>query len=453
MDTSCEIVVVADRDSELALKAVELITGGQHGKVSEGPNGKTIPWIITNKYYTAAVHFFIPPPIGENTLDVALPSDSVTKPITDDTHCPAVIYVFKKGDPAARATFLQVLPAWKAQNAEVNLALAFESEEKTIGVSLPNAETPQGRSDDSDTDDFFADNGFEYVLAHATSASPDDEVSILGIPRLIDALSSIKWPSLVRNDPSKSIRAAPNNTTLTASLEIAENPSTIGGSTSLNVSTEHLSDEVVLSLFASRIHGGTIDEKHIEALEEWLEEAPTPDPQGDFEESLPAMKTPKAFTDDFGEYFSDPTPRNLPKDISPFATPVPRSSELSKSSGATKEGGYFVDDHPKAWDPTKREIESTTHRIFGGSTNSSSSDLRDIGFDGSDDEDIRFDLSQVFAQLQATKEEISHIKDPQEKRRAAAKAALELVHGLGLESEPESDADSESDIGELLGLR
>lgn len=71
-----------------------MITAGRHGTISEGPNGKIIPWIITNKYYTAAVYFLVPPPIGREIKDTP-PSDSASKLITD---APALIYVFKKGD-------------------------------------------------------------------------------------------------------------------------------------------------------------------------------------------------------------------------------------------------------------------------------------------------------------------------------------------------------------------
>ncbi len=75
-----------------------MITAGRHGTITEGPNGKIIPWIITNKYYTAAVYFLVPPPVGEGMTDVSLTSGSVPAPIPEDTHSPALIYVFKKGD-------------------------------------------------------------------------------------------------------------------------------------------------------------------------------------------------------------------------------------------------------------------------------------------------------------------------------------------------------------------
>ncbi len=225
------------------------------------------------------------------------------------------------------------------------------------------------------------------------------------------------------------------------------------GPTSLNVSTKHLTDAAVISLFASRICGGAIDEKHVETLEEWLEEASSSDPYQDFEDSAQDMKTPKAFTDDFTGFFTEPTPRSPEKDNSPHSTtPILRSSQLFEGAEVSKKGKHSVDDDSTVWYPTKEEIKSATQRIFGGSQNSSSSNLCDIGFDGSDDEAAPFDLSQVLSQLQVMKEEISNIEDPGEKRKAAAKAALGFVEGLGLGSEPSSDAESDSDFDGLLGV-
>ena len=205
-------------------------------------------------------------------------------------------------------------------------------------------------------------------------------------------------------------------------------------------------------MFASRICGGAIDEKHVEAIEEWLEETPTSDPHNNLENSPQDLKTPRVFTDDFTGFFTDPTPRGPLKDISPYATPVLKSSQLFVAAEEPKKGKYSVDNDPSAWYPTKEEIKSATQRIFGDSGHSSSSDPRDINFDGSDDEGAHFDLSRVFSQLQVMKEEVSHIVDPEEKRKAAAKVAEGFIEGLGLGSEPSTDAESDSDLEDVLKI-
>lgn len=111
--------------------------------------------------------------------------------------------------------------------------------------------------------------------------------------------------------------------------------------------------------------------------------------------------------------------------------------------------------------PPPSEIEETAKRLFApapdGPANTARSDTHSreahadasyIPLDedgnsfstnfGGDEEDLgfrSFDLSRVLGALQVMKEEISGMEDEDERRKAAARIALGLVHGLRMEEE------------------
>ncbi|KAH9933213.1 uncharacterized protein BXZ73DRAFT_101176 [Epithele typhae] len=146
----------------------------------------SIPWTIANRYYTAEVHF--------ETHDVdrfrALHAVGV----------PAVIYVWGASEPY-REHIPAIANKIRAYDPEVALAVRF-------GVG-DAADPPPGTNEDEDgLDEFLSEHGFEFVEGERAWRRPtqdedrhsdDEDSGIPGLPRVIDALSTIMWPSLVQS--------------------------------------------------------------------------------------------------------------------------------------------------------------------------------------------------------------------------------------------------------------
>lgn len=92
--------------------------------------------------------------------------------------------------------------------------------------------------------------------------------------------------------------------------------------------------------------------------------------------------------------------------------------------------------------PSPSDIQATTKRIFGQQT------LEEDAPGG-------FDLSSVLGTLETMREEISTITDLEERRTAAARVALSLAMGLGLDdgSDDEGDRPEEDILHELHQLQ
>ncbi|KAH9933210.1 uncharacterized protein BXZ73DRAFT_77369 [Epithele typhae] len=167
-------------------------TGREQTSVSTSPDplaagsSTSIPWTIANRYYTAEVHF--------ETHDVdrfrALHAVGV----------PAVIYVWGASEPY-REHIPAIANKIRAYDPEVALAVRF-------GVG-DAADPPPGTNEDEDgLDEFMSEHGFEFVEGERAWRRPtqdedrhsdDEDSGIPGLPRVIDALSTIMWPSLVQS--------------------------------------------------------------------------------------------------------------------------------------------------------------------------------------------------------------------------------------------------------------
>jgi hypothetical protein len=100
--------------------------------------------------------------------------------------------------------------------------------------------------------------------------------------------------------------------------------------------------------------------------------------------------------------------------------PVKLQNDLDQSSTVD-------DDDDEVTLPSRPEVLSTSARIFGSATGTVP-ETEDV-----DDDGPVFDLNRVLASLEGMKAEIAGIEDENERRQAAARVALGLVHGLGLE--------------------
>ncbi|KAI0755231.1 hypothetical protein C8Q80DRAFT_419454 [Daedaleopsis nitida] len=150
----------------------------------------SIPWTITNKYYTADVHF--------ETHEFA------QFRVHHAIGVPAIIYVWGPGEPY-REHVPEIAEKVQHYDPEVSLAVRF-------GESSSLASPPQPTLDDDGLDEFLSEHGFEFVdgdrsyrrpTQDADRHSDDEDSGIPGLPRVIDALSTIMWPSIVQSEATR----------------------------------------------------------------------------------------------------------------------------------------------------------------------------------------------------------------------------------------------------------
>ncbi|KZV73838.1 hypothetical protein PENSPDRAFT_648596 [Peniophora sp. CONT] len=173
MDASHTIVVLAPRDADAHALIARI-------KQADAPvNEEYVPWTISNKYYTADVRFRV--------VSLAQWTPSVLSGI------PATIFAFQRGEPYAQHVN-NIAPHVEAAAPDVVLAVG-------LGSEPPHPDDPP-----EGPDAFFADAGFEYAEAAApaaasissTTADEDSEPGVGNLSRVIDALSTIMWPSMQR---------------------------------------------------------------------------------------------------------------------------------------------------------------------------------------------------------------------------------------------------------------
>ncbi|KAI0669244.1 hypothetical protein C8Q78DRAFT_1095594 [Trametes maxima] len=169
--------------------SVSTTRGGSKDPLSSG-SSTSIPWTIVNKYYTADVHF------ETHEFEHFRVHHAIG--------VPAIIYVWGHGEP-----FREHLPeiAKKVQHydSEVSLAVRFGGRASTTSATSPSEE-------DDGLDEFISSHGFEFVEGDRAFRRPtqdldrhsdDEDSGIPGLPRVIDSLSTIMWPSLVQSQATR----------------------------------------------------------------------------------------------------------------------------------------------------------------------------------------------------------------------------------------------------------
>ncbi|KDQ62489.1 hypothetical protein JAAARDRAFT_189809 [Jaapia argillacea MUCL 33604] len=412
---------------------------------SDLPDEGLIPWTISNKYYTADVHF--------ETIELHKWSSHNAQDV------PAVIFLWAHGEPF-RDHVPYIARELAHHEPEVSLAVKFGSSQVTE------------QTQEEGVDEFLADHGFEYVDgSQSISQGPvsneliDDRHAVPGLPRVIDALSTIMWPSMVQSQGSGTLGLRSREL-----LDWARREDEEDGLRSFASSEDH-------TLEGGAVESKTRMRKEMEELENWLREDSDPWANVESPDALqPVIVTPDAntswppldavddnneawrdqgrFDDDFTAFVSAPdyasgssSPARLAFDEDRLAPT--HTSPTYHSLGSMSD---FGDDENNDTDlPTKEEIEATSRRIFGSIPLSPSHSGTPTGFSrlpsqsdvlpmddtdlhastSADDYDMApFDLSQVMTTLQSMKAEIAGMDDEQERRRAAAKVALGLVYGL-----------------------
>ncbi|KIJ54709.1 hypothetical protein M422DRAFT_774963 [Sphaerobolus stellatus SS14] len=313
------------------------------------------PWMISNKYYSAPVHFFI--------TQIAELTNGHT------TEVPACLYVF---DPAKtfKDEFTSLTNHFEGSDFEVSIA-----------VSVPSTTQPPTTEEHEALEAFFGEFGFEYVNGDTTLDTTqghdlDDLEGIPGINRIVDALSTILWPSMVQKSGSRRAKAR----------SVVSVPGPPGDDEENEGLRALLNSDGPRTTSANE---PTSLQREKAALQKWLEEDVDA-----WQPEAPAASTSSAagFDDNFSDFISAP-------------------SQLNEEEQDGDEDDEFVM-------PSHAEIEAMSQRIRGmGQTD----DADDFG---------NFDLSSVLAGLEAMKAEIAGITDEDQKRKAAAQVALGLVYGL-----------------------
>ncbi|KAF9242505.1 hypothetical protein BU15DRAFT_60244 [Melanogaster broomeanus] len=159
-------------------KAIRLCPGlVKDGVVDE--HASPVPWTIVNKYYTADVQFVI------HQLSTWVSNE-------DELQAPAILFIWTDGEP------------YREQLHTLSQQLLPHDFEVALAIRLPRTDpsSPVDIEDDQDIDGYLSSKGFEFVdVPDSTTTSPVwDRSGIPGVPRIIDALSTIMWPSMTASE-------------------------------------------------------------------------------------------------------------------------------------------------------------------------------------------------------------------------------------------------------------
>ncbi|KAI0786892.1 hypothetical protein C8Q75DRAFT_250040 [Abortiporus biennis] len=343
----------------------------------------SVPWTISNRYYTADVHF----------------ETRVLKEVGSHhaSGVPAVIYVWKKGD-TYKEHIQHLNERLSDHDPEVSLAvrITFNAVGVQQTVTTMTTTTPIAKvvEEEDGLDEFMSSHGFEYIDGDKAGRIPtgdgggvDDDNSssdIPGLPRVIDALSTIMWPSLIQSDATRNRRSRARELLDWAREEEEEDGlralvsssdpdiSGIGNSSGLGVGLGLGIGTQTGKKKKSRM------QREMEELERWLEHEESTSKAQDAQAwitssgTLDSNSTPTiirtgeelGFEDDFTDFIGAPVDvvysgqgSTTPQRLSPMHTGA------SYASLASAEG----DDEDDSDLPSKEEIEETSRRIFGDS--------------------------------------------------------------------------------------
>ncbi|KAF9524282.1 hypothetical protein CPB83DRAFT_898034 [Crepidotus variabilis] len=206
--------------------------------ITPSSSSLTIPWTITNKYYTASVHFYL------CTLD------DIFRSKTPIPSAPAVVYVFREGEEEEckkeAAELARVMKLGDLDDGEggheVVLGVRIRARESELAASAQKdaqveraVESMDVDEDEEDEENASIDStlmalGLEYVDATRSvevdqlgkrSFGDNEGDSIPALPRVLDALSTIMWPSMKSSHP-KGAAAAGHSLDLNGSFDLED---------------------------------------------------------------------------------------------------------------------------------------------------------------------------------------------------------------------------------------
>ncbi|KAJ4482033.1 hypothetical protein J3R30DRAFT_3286513 [Lentinula aciculospora] len=222
LSTSCRILTICsslDRAVSFVQHLNKLIQEDGDRELESSLNEKAVPWTITNKYYSAQVHFLA------RTVKGLAPFH-----LKD---VPAVMFIWEKGH--AYKHHIQRICRDRDLNGsepEVSLAVRIESRrgdgQYTIADEnrkpelheVEEEEEEEEFEESGEIDEFLSSRGFEFIDIPASSGGDRHEFeeprlnaknsAIPSLPRVLDALSTIMWPSMQASTkkPKRSQRKA-----------------------------------------------------------------------------------------------------------------------------------------------------------------------------------------------------------------------------------------------------
>ncbi|KAF5385629.1 hypothetical protein D9757_005542 [Collybiopsis confluens] len=146
---------------------------------------KLMPWVISNKYYSAQVHFLA------RTVKGLAPFHS--------KEVPALVFIWRKGY-AYKHNIERICRDRELNGSapEVSLAVRIELNDDENGKE--DEEEEENFEDTAEIDEYLSSKGFEFIdVPAANKRAGDDEISVDAIPslpRVLDALSTIMWPTM-----------------------------------------------------------------------------------------------------------------------------------------------------------------------------------------------------------------------------------------------------------------
>ncbi|KAL1666647.1 hypothetical protein GGF50DRAFT_87281 [Schizophyllum commune] len=186
----CRILTVSTsrRQATALVNLVKCLdeASSSHATASEE---EQIPWTISNKYYSADVHFAPHAIHGLSPHRVQ--------------NVPAVIFAWSHGE-AYKHHIRRLANDLDGYEPEVCLAVRLDPSEHIKDED--RADEEDLREEENAIDEFLASHGFEFVDASARSTPRAEESTethtesmshgIPRLPRVVDALSTIMWPSM-----------------------------------------------------------------------------------------------------------------------------------------------------------------------------------------------------------------------------------------------------------------
>ncbi|KAJ6559102.1 hypothetical protein DFH09DRAFT_519530 [Mycena vulgaris] len=405
-----------------------------------------IPWTLSNKYYSADVHFAAHTVKGLSPYMVQ--------------NVPAVVFVWSKGE-AYKHHVQRLAGDMRGYEPEVSLAVRLPPSGAAEADNDDNEE-----EDEAEIDEFLSSNGFEFIdTSEETSPSGEAEQEsgsfsqgIPGLPRVLDALSTIMWPSMKAQAKPKS-SGLPKQAR--RDFDWAQNSqddlSPLGGlvrspnkQQEMDLLSRWLEEDDGVSTQEDPWRSAADSARAVSASPTGIDAPQSVFPDGGtefgFEDdftvfiSAPVAETKGQGEEDFGDASFDSPTRLGPPEASPLYLSLGSELDLREVEGEKTEPAGDADDEDL---PTDAEIEAMSSRIFGGATRSktvaeskSHAPIPDavlLDADPGLDEEYdmaAFDLSRVMSALEGMKAEIATMNDAGERRKAAAKVALGLVYGL-----------------------
>ncbi|KAH9480650.1 hypothetical protein JR316_0007250 [Psilocybe cubensis] len=231
LDARCRIVVVSSSinaarafvDSVIALSGGEMASSDKatdkEKDAEKEPKTPTaastepvvIPHTLTNRYYTAQVHFAVytcaglgrvlgakegegeedmplfKSEVGEGGVDVGFKREFAEEfdggSGSEITRAPGVVYVWADGEGEYWKELGGVVRGMERVGWEAEVCLAVR-----VGKG--------GGEDDEDVDGVVMGHGFEYVDGREEAGGDGDEGDVGRLPRVVDALSTVMWVSM-----------------------------------------------------------------------------------------------------------------------------------------------------------------------------------------------------------------------------------------------------------------